>query len=90
MNAPKCIKCQLTCWFDKSKGTYSSYCGNTCRLGQVSQPVQYYQPTTAKQGQFMCRICSNAAFYDGRKFSPGCGRTHATQAIAMGFTTPRQ
>ena len=102
MNVPKCIKCQKPCWFDMARGTYSSYCGNTCRLGlaqpvqnhqpisrPVSQPIPIHRPTHAVQGQPICRMCSNAAFYDGYKFSPGCGRTHASEAIALGFTTPR-
>ncbi|AVG46890.1 hypothetical protein [Acanthamoeba polyphaga mimivirus] len=36
----------------------------------------------------MCRICRAPAFYDGQKFSPGCGRRHAQEAISRGFTTP--
>lgn len=83
-----CSQCKIKpCWYDAAAGRYSPYCSNSCR--QSVQTVYTVQSTPATQGQPLCRICSSAAFFDGKRFSPGCGRSHAQQAINQGFTTPR-
>ena len=95
MNAQFCSVCHLKPrFFDHQRGCYSATCSRTCqsRLSQQSQPQQTqprYNPQTAVQGQPICRMCNNAAFFDGRDYSPGCGRYHANQAIQLGFRTPR-
>ncbi len=59
----------------------SLYCSNTCRFAK--------QPEPATQGQPICRICDRPAYHDGYNYSPGCGKTHALQALSMGYKTPR-
>lgn len=99
MSAPICINCNAkACWYDDSRKSYSNYCSNTCRssvqqptyttISSQKRPPTYYG-THAIQGQPICQMCNNAAYYDGYKYSPGCGRGHAQQAIAKGFTGPR-
>ncbi|ANB50193.1 hypothetical protein [Powai lake megavirus] len=76
-----CIKCQTNNkWFDHNTQQFSNYCSTTCRDSD--------HPKIAYQGQPMCRICRAPAFYDGQKFSPGCGKRHAQEAMARGFMTP--
>ena len=88
MNTPLCTVCHVrTCWWDSKNSLYSPYCGNTCRLSQNQN--RPYQPTRAVQGQPICRICDNVAYFDGFRWSPGCSRTHAQMAIARGCHTPR-
>lgn len=76
-----CVKCGIkNRWFDHVKQQPSMYCSRTCR--------DLDHPKIAYQGQPICRMCPAPAFYDGYKFSPGCGRRHAQEAMAQGFTTP--
>ena len=96
MSAPNCTVCSRPCYFDPNRGCYSATCSRTCqsRLSQQSyhqqsQQQPRYNPQRAVQGQPICRMCDNAAFFDGIRFSPGCGRSHANIAIQRGFTTPR-
>ncbi len=45
----------------------------------------------ANPGQPKCRECDKPAYWDEAKqhYSPGCGKTHANQAIAKGFHGPQ-
>ena len=89
MNTPICTVCRSrSCYYDSSRASYSPYCSNTCKQnGQTF--VQKSQPMRAVQGQPICRMCYNAAFYDGTKYSPGCCKSHAQQAMSYGFYTPK-
>lgn len=84
MSSPKlCIVCnKKNGWYDQYRGQFSPYCSNTCRLSTQR---------AASQGQPICRMCSQPAYWDANnnKYSPGCGITHANQAIRSGYTTPR-
>ena len=76
MNALKCMNFQST----------------THKHKKASQPVRINnRPTRAIQGQPMCRICSNAAFFDdeSKRFYPGCTKSHSRQAIGLGYIKPR-
>lgn len=69
----------------------SVWCGNTCRFSGRPGSANYQQQVVIQQGIPLCRICNNAAFYDGarRSYAPGCCRTHTQQAIQRGFFNPR-
>jgi hypothetical protein len=57
--------------------------------------LRYIIKTFTKKARRMsynqCRICGDPAWLDPatQKFSPGCGKTHAKQAIKQGFTGPQ-
>lgn len=94
MNVPKCVKCPRQCFFDTRSNSYSSYCGNTCRLSVSFAPFaqnDYAIRWASGKENPICRVCSNAAFFDSATngFAPGCTRTHSQQAIRMGFFNPR-
>lgn len=59
-----CIKCGKPAWFDPTRGEYSLYCSNTCRL-----PVQNNIP--------FCSVCHNNQVYidNNGNFSPYCSNT---------------
>jgi hypothetical protein len=88
-----CKRCGKLAFFDTRYGRYSEFCSNTCRFANPnvqSQPQQYVK-SQAVQGQPLCQMCSYAAWYDqiNKKYSPGCGRAHAQQAISRGLYGPR-
>ena len=68
----------------------SIWCGNGCRFSGKPGSANH-QITPITQGQPLCQICNNPAFYDSsiKSFAPGCCRSHSQQAISRGHTKPR-
>ena len=77
---PKCTFCQTTNCSQKLDGSYHPFCSKTCADFKLNP----------QQGQPLCYICKQAAYYDftTKKFSPGCGKTHAQLAISKGLFHP--
>lgn len=87
-----CTVCHVKpCWFDTAKNQYSPYCSNSCRIKMLTNQhkfVPIYNPNPAIQGQPICQICSNAAYFDGTKYSPGCCKSHCMKAQKLGLYAP--
>ena len=79
----------MSCIVCKNKSVYpgSQWCSNTCRFSGKDNAYN----NTPQQGQPLCRICNNAAFFDSttKKFAPGCTRSHTQQALSAGFHSAR-
>ena len=60
--------------------------------GPVPFPMPFsgpvYNPTQAVHNEPKCRICNNAAYYDGRNHAPGCCRSHTYEALSQGHMRP--
>ena len=86
-----CQICANGAFYDHSGKKWSPGCtySHAVEAGRRGLYTPRYVTAPAVQGQPLCQICDNAAYYDGHKYSPGCNRTHANLAHSQGLHNPR-
>lgn len=83
--------------FELPNGTFAPGCCRSHSIEANRRGIYYAEVASDPPSQRtpqrtpICRICNRGAWYDHRtgSFSPGCGRTHARQAIRNGHYTLR-
>jgi hypothetical protein len=87
--------CQ-TCYFATLPVNKCTNCyANNCTDGYTLCKKCYRQSVVPVDGQHLCRICNNKAFYSrdrngNRVVNLGCTRAHTQQAIASGYRFPQK